>query len=178
MPTTATVRARQLTEAGQVEEELGALLDRLACLAATFLEYGQKGWFERIIGVFREIYSMPLAEGDAQRFGYSSRISRDELAPGVWSQLMPQVYALGGLAVRRGDWAPVRALTLQLAERLTGYETNWLRHSVTMMSRASRLHEEQEGRVVELSILNVARADAGRLECLRPTASAQRMRRS
>ena len=164
----ATARARQFVDAGQLDEELGALLDSLICLAATFLEYGQAAWFDRVVEALRTIYSLPLREGDAQRFGYSSRISPDELAPRLWLQLMPRIFALGGLAVRLRDWAAVRTLSLQLPERLMHYETNWLRHSVTMMSRATHLQEQQSNTVVEVSLLNLARTHVGRLDCLRP----------
>jgi hypothetical protein len=164
----ATARARRFIDAGEIEDELGALLDSLICLAATFLEYEQWEWFERLIALLREIYSMPLAEGDARRFGYNTRIPPDERAPRVWLQLMTRLYALGALAVRRRQWAAVRTLTMQLPERLMDYETNWLRHAITMMSRAQHLQGQEGDRTVELSLLSLAQAQAARLECLRP----------
>jgi hypothetical protein len=164
----ATTRARRFIDAGEIEDELAALLDSLICLAATFLEYEQWQWFERLIALLREIYSMPLAEGDAHRFGYNVRIRPDEPAPRVWLQLMTRLYALGALAVRRRQWAAVRTLTMQLPEHLMDYETNWLRHAITMMSRAQQLQDQQGDRIVELSLLSLAQAQAARLECLRP----------
>ncbi len=145
-----------------------ALLDSIICLAAIFLEYEQWDWFERVIELLREIYSMPLGPDDAQRFGYSTRIPPNEPAPSVWLQLMTRLYALGALAVRRRQWRAVRTLTMQLPDRLMGYETNWLRHAITMMSRAQHLQGQQGGRTVELNLLSLAEAQAARLECLRP----------
>lgn len=163
----ASNRARRFIEAGEIEDELGALLDRLICLAATFLEYEQWEWLSRIIEVLREIYSMPLGEGDAQRMGFSTGISPREPGPRVWLQLMTRLYALGALAVRRRHWTAVRELSLQLPDRLMDYKTNWLRHAITMMSRAQHLQGQQEGQAVEVSLLSLAVAQAARLECLR-----------
>lgn len=164
----ASARARRFIQADDIETELGALLDSLACVAAAFMEYEQWDWFDRIVESFRQIYSMPLGEGDARTFGYSTRISPDAKAPRVWLQIMERVYALGALAVRLGHWSAVRTLTLQRPDRLTEYETNWLRHAITMISRAQHLQEEEEGRTIELSLLNLARATIARLDCLRP----------
>src|SRR5438270_11696730 len=74
----ASARARRFIDAREIEVEFGALLDSLICLAATFLEYEQWPWFERVIELFRQIYSMPLQQGDAERFGYNVRISPEE----------------------------------------------------------------------------------------------------
>lgn len=166
----AAARARQYIDAGQIEDELGALLDRLICMAATFLEYGQTEWFERIIELLKQIYAMPLTQQDVQRFAYNVHISPEEPAPRVFLQLMTRLYALGALAVRRRKWAAVRTLTLQLPDpiREFDYENNWLRNAMTTMSRAQHLVGEQEGRTVELNLLSLAQEQAARLDCLRP----------
>jgi hypothetical protein len=164
----ATARARRFIDAGEIEDELSALLDRIICLAATFLEYEQWAWFDRVVTLMREIYSMPLGERDAERFGYSMHIGPGEPAPRIWLQLMIRLYALGALAVRRRRWAAVRTLTLQVPDRLMEYENNWLRHSITMMSRAQHFQGEEDGRPVELSLLSLAQEQAALLDCLRP----------
>lgn len=166
----ATSRAHQYIEAGEIEDELGSLLNQLVCMAATFLDYGQDEWFERVIELLRQIYSMPLGDRDAERFGYNVRISPEEPAPRVFLQLMTRLYALGALAVRRRKWRAVRTLTLQLPDRVRefDYENNWLRNAMTTMSRAQHLVGEEEGRTVELNLLSLAQEQAARLECLRP----------
>jgi hypothetical protein len=158
----AAARARGAIERDEIESELANLLDKLSCLAATFLVYEQEDWFNRIVETLAQIYSAPLGEHDAQRFGYSTRIDPREKAPRVWLQIITRVFGLGALAVRRGDWQAVRTLTLQLPERLdASYDTNWLRHALTMGARSDQLTEQ-------VSLLSLARADVVRLACLRP----------
>lgn len=164
----ATARARALVEREDIESGLSELLDKLACLTATFLEYEQEEWFERVVQVLVQIYATAFGEDDARRFGITTRISREELAPQVWLAVIERIYGLGALAVRSGNWQAIRVLTLQLPEPLAeeGYDTNWLRHTLTMASRAQHFEREQEGQTV--SLLSLARSDAARLDCLRP----------
>lgn len=70
----AVSRARTLIGREDIYTGVGDLLDKLACLAATFLEYDEDGWFSSVIGVLAQIYSMPVAEEDDRRFGYSTDI--------------------------------------------------------------------------------------------------------
>jgi hypothetical protein len=164
----AVARARAYIDRGEVETELGALLDKLACLAATFLMYEQDEWFDRIIALLPQIYSMPLGQYDAQRFGLSTAISPTAVAPRVWLQIMERVYALGALAVRRRKWRAVHTLTVQHPERLSDFDRNWLRHALTMMSRAQHLQERRDDSTVQLSLLNLARHVVSTVGCLRP----------
>lgn len=165
----AVSRARTFIECKNIETELGDLLDKLACLAATFLEYDEVGWFGGIIGVLAQIYSMPLAEEDSLRFDYSTQIDHEEIAPRIWLLVIERVFGLGALAVRRGDWKAVRTLTLQRPLRLSDYYTSWLRHALTMASRAQHLQERRDdGQIRQISLLSLARNDVARLDCLRP----------
>lgn len=164
----ALSRARGLVSRGETEVELNDLLDRLICIAATFLNYEQDDPLAGVIDVLTKIYSMPLQEGDGQRFAYSTSIHPDEIAPRVWLQIIERVYALGALAVRKENWQAVRLLTLQQPRKADDYERNWLRHTITMAARAQHFLEKKDGRTVELSLLMLARADAARLDCLRP----------
>jgi hypothetical protein len=165
----AVSRARALIKRRDVDPELGDLLDKLTCLAAAFLEYELPDCFNMIIQVLSRIYSMPLAEGDAQRFGYATSIDPKEIAPRVWLAIIERVVAVGALAVRREQWQAVRALTLQRPDRLTGYDANWLRHTLTMASRAKHLEQTTDtGGRLPLNILSLARDHIVRLACLRP----------
>jgi hypothetical protein len=167
----AVARARALIEAGDIDSGLTDLLDRLTCLAATLLLHSQAEWFERLVQALVKIYSLAFAEGDARRFGYSTRINSEEIGPQVWLGVIEHVFALGALAVRLESWDAVRTLTLQLPKPLAdeGYDKNWLRHALTMAARADHLREEKDnGRTVDLSLLSLARNVVGRLDCLRP----------
>lgn len=164
----AEARARSAVERDEIETELADVLDKLTCLAATLLEYEQQEWFERIVGTLSRIYSSPLGPHDARRFGYATGIASTERAPRVWLQVITRVYGLGALAVRKSDWPAVRTLTLQLPQRLErDYDANWLRHALTMASRAQHLQAQEGGRTVELSLLSLVRKDVERLACLR-----------
>jgi hypothetical protein len=161
----ARTRARAAIERDEIETELANVVDKLTCLAATFLEYEQEGWFDRVVGILAEIYSMPLGEHDARRFGHATSIDPAEPAPRVWLLLITRVYGLGALAVRLRNWRAVRTLTLQLPERLEhAYDANWLRHALTMASRAQHLEERGQ----HANLLSLARDRTKRLACLRP----------
>jgi hypothetical protein len=163
----ALTRARGMIGRGEIDAELNDLLDRLICLAATFLAYKQETWFARLIDTFAGIYSMPVKEGDSSRFAYSSSINPKAIAPRVWLEIIERIYALGALAVREENWGAVRMLTLQQPRKIDMYERNWLRHTVTMASRAEQFQQEEDGRRIEVSLLMLARAVAARLDCLR-----------
>ena len=163
----AISRARDLSVRGEIAAELGDLLDRLTCVAATFLAYGRDDWFDQVIAVFVRIYSMPVGEDDGKRFAYSSSIDPREIAPRIWLQIIERIFGLGALAVREENWQAVRTLTLQQPRRVDTYERNWVRHTITMAARASHFQEQTAGQAKELSLLNLSRAVAVRLDCLR-----------
>ena len=66
--------------------------------------YSQEAWFDRIVDILTQIYSMPLREGDADYFLLSPQIDPRLEAPRVWLQVIERVYALGALAVRHAKW--------------------------------------------------------------------------
>jgi hypothetical protein len=157
----ALSRARSLVGRSGVDAELAHLLDELACLAATFLMYEVEEWFGEAVETLVKIYSVPLQPGDAERFAYSTGISPAEPGPKVWLEIIERVYSLGALAVRVERWQAIRVLTLKVPKGLLDYDKNWLRHALTMASRARHLGEE------EPSLLSRANSDTARLDCLR-----------
>jgi hypothetical protein len=149
------------------EDQLPTLLDSVICLAAACLSYGRDDWCERAIKLLVDAYA---TAGDAtvvKTLGYSSQISPAAKGPRVWLAIIERIFALGGLAVRREAWKVVRTLTIQLPAPLQqgGYERNWLRHALTMASRA-RHFVTTEG-TQEIGLIDLARDDAMRLACLR-----------
>jgi hypothetical protein len=161
----ALARARAILDRGDVEGSLSELLDKLICLAAVLLEYDQDAWFDQVVDVLVEIYGMPVTEDQVRSFGYSSSISSDEIAPQVWLAILERIFALGGFAVRRKKWRAIRELTVRLPDviKAVGYDRNWLRHGLTMASRAQHFEREDQ----TLSLLTLARNRAAELDCLR-----------
>jgi hypothetical protein len=150
------------------EDQLPTLLDSIVCLAATFLSYGPESWFDRVIELLVDAYA---AAGDVtvvNSFGLSTQISPEAKAPRVWLAIIERVFALGGLAVRREAWKAVRTLTTQLPAPLQegGFERNWLRHALTMASRARHFVVTTEGQQ-QIGLIDFARDDSMRLACLR-----------
>ncbi len=76
------------------------MVDKLTCLAATFLEYEQDEWFDRAVAVLAQIYAMPVGKDEARRFAFATWIDPAEVAPRVWLLVIARVYGLGALAVR------------------------------------------------------------------------------
>lgn len=167
-------RARAYIESYEVgEDHLPTLLDSVDCLAATFLSYGREDWFERVIGLLVDAYAMAGDVNVVTSLGMSTQISPEAKAPRIWLAIIERVFALGGLAVRRDAWKAVRTLTTQLPTPLAqgNYEKNWLRHALTMASRARHFARapvgQQGGQPREIGLIDLARDDAMRLECLR-----------
>lgn len=165
----AVARARALIAADEIEAGLADLLDKLTCLAATFLVYGQTVWFETVVATFSEIFTLGFGdEPDSKRFGYSTYIDPREKGPRVWLAVIERVYLLGALAVRREDWNAVRHLTLQRPKKVDEYYGNWLRYALTMSSRAQHLTDREDGHEIKLSLLRRSMAAAEALSCARP----------
>jgi hypothetical protein len=150
------------------DDQLPMLLDSIICLAATFLTYERDSWFERTIALLVDAYAAAGDVNVVRRLGYGTASSQDEKAPRVWLAIIERVFALGGLAVRREAWKAVRTLTTQLPapEAEFGYDRNWLRHALTMAGRAQQFAPATPGQP-EIGLIDFARDDAGRLECLR-----------
>jgi hypothetical protein len=144
------------------EEGVAGLLDRLTCLAASFLELGRRGWFQRVVDTLVAIYGI----GFENEPPISNAPPRQSAV--LWLAIIERVVALGSLAVRRGDWWAVREFVArQQPEMREGYKT-WLRHATTMANRAGLLTPRDGTDEVLDSLLSLARNVARRLERLRP----------
>jgi len=157
-------RARTLIDRDDLDN-LSATLDKLVCLAATFMEYEVENWFDAVLELLVRIYGMPVTEDQARLYGHRTNIPPEDVGPRVWLQIIERAVALGGLAVRRKRWNVVRSLTIQLPPVLADdYNRNWLRHGLTMASRARHFERDNE----QLSLLTLARNRAMENDCLRP----------
>ena len=167
----ATRRAAAAIE-NDDEDELARLLDRIAGLGAVFLEYEQDELFTRIIGIFADIYSMPIRPHDDLRLGMSASIDPTERAPHIFLTVIERIYGLGALAVRLHRWEAIRVLTLQRPERTGDYYNSWLRHALTMGSRAKQLERRDDnGRTIPTSLLTRAAMVIGQEPALHPDTS-------
>jgi hypothetical protein len=150
------------------EEQLSLLLDSAVCLAATFLTYEAEEWFDRTIALLVDLYGAAATAERVLQLGLGTQIAPTEKGPRVWLAIIRRVYALGGLAVRREAWRAVRTLTAQLPGPVAqnDYDTNWLRHALTMASRARHFGDEVRGQP-QIGLIDLAREDSTRLDCLR-----------
>jgi hypothetical protein len=142
--------------------DLGALLDKIAALAARGLVLQNDTLLELTIEALRSIY-----DGVADEYGRER--SDLMLAPAeVWLALIERVYALGALAVRKRRWRAVTELTLQRPEALREYRyRSWLRHAHVMAARAELLRDPKAERV-GASLLQLALAHIIATPELRP----------
>lgn len=164
----AVGRARTIL-ASNDDEAFGELLNKVASLAAVFVEYDVDEFFTETIDIFTSIYSLPLGPHDDRTFSLNRNISQAELAPRVFLAVIERVYALGALTVRLRKWGEIRKLTLQRPERVDDYWPNWLRHAGVMVARANHLrHTDESGQVREISLLTLAAAIATNVPELHP----------
>lgn len=152
------------------EDQLPLLLDSLICLAAVLLTYEAEDWFDRTVQALVDAYASVADADEVKLLGHNARLAPTARAPRLWLAIIERVYALGGLAVRLEAWKAIRTLTDQLPRPLAeaGYERNWLRHALTMASRAARFVRTTENdQREEIGLIDLARDDGARLTCLR-----------
>jgi len=143
-------------------DDLLTLLDRLICLAALFLSLDKSKEFDRAVEALNKIYDIGLSQSGEGRSNLALKPSK------LWLEIVRRVYALGALAVRREDWNAVRMLIVQRPRGLVRGEfyNNWLRHALTMASRAGDFHQHQDGRQVEVPLLSLSQQTALNHPCL------------
>jgi len=131
----ASATATELILAGD-SEELGTLLDRLACLLALAVRLELPQWIERVAGVLGSIYDFTVDESTAQQRSVGGvEAARVELA------IIERIMALGALAVRRSDCSTLRTLVIQQVATFPEIYTNWIRHASVAAARAGYLDE-------------------------------------
>jgi hypothetical protein len=157
---------RALFSAGD-EDGVAGLLDRLTCLAATYLELERREWLQRVIDTLVSIYGVG--------FENTPPIINDppRQSAVLWLGIIERVMALGSLAVRHEDWLAVRELVAQRHPDMFEIYPTWLRHAMTMANRAGLLTSRDGSQDVVDSLLSLARNTVRRLECLRPDAESE-----
>jgi hypothetical protein len=151
-----------LTSGG--DDALRTILDRLASVAAVAITVGRPTLLEKAVQGLLTIYNLGYLPGGFRRQDPNVLASAD-----LWLEVITRVYAVGALAVRRRNWAAVKAVTLQKGSGHDfDYYTNWLRHALTEASRAGLLQSHDGQRQIELSLLQLAADHIERLAALRP----------
>jgi hypothetical protein len=117
-------------------DDLRTLLDRLASVAGLALQFERREWLDRSLKALVAIYKLGF---DANGYERNSPAVVE-----LWITIVAHVYGLGGLATRLEDWEAVR----QLAGQGTPGESrrhygSWLRHALTMGSRANVVTREK-----------------------------------
>jgi hypothetical protein len=156
-------------DAEVAQEEWGAMLDRLACVAAAAIRFREPTLFDSCAGTAFSVYMAGFDEDGNQRI--SARAVRPVSSPLLWLEIARRIVAVGGLAVRRGDWRAVRHLALHVTTDRgsvsSGYTQYWLRHAITEAARAG-LFTDRKARSEEGSLVAAAAALVDRESCLRP----------
>lgn len=162
----AVPEARALYRVGD-QDGIARLLDRLTCLAATFLDLDRHEWFGRVVDEMVSIYGL----------GFENEppiVDRPPpAAAALWLATIERVFALGSLGVRREDWPAVRYLASQRHPHMHRMYASWLRHALTMAARVGLLTRGQGTSEADVSLLSLARETIRRLDCLRPDVEAE-----
>lgn len=156
----AAGEAERLLSAGRIDD-LETLLGRLSCIAAVALTYRRYEWFEEALKSLVQVYDL----------GFDARgLRRASIDPdSLWLLVIEHVLALGGLAVRLESWSAVRRLALTKGTgRDFDFYPTWLRHALTMASRAHKfIAQGEDGRRIEQSLISLAGTRITALPCLR-----------
>jgi Schlafen, AlbA_2 len=166
MLTRAVPEARALYRARD-QDGLSRMLDRLTCLAATFLDLERYEWFERVVKTLVLIYGIGF-ENQPPIIG-----NPPPEAAALWLTIIERVVAVGALAVRREDWRAVRYLASRRHPGMHKHYATWIRHALTMAARAGILTQRQDTPEILDSLLSISREIVRRLDCLRPDIEAE-----
>lgn len=115
--------------------EVTAVVERLTSIAAQAITFRRKDWVDRAVRALNEVYRLGF-----DRRGYQRP---DVAATTLWLVVVEHVLALGALAVRQENWDAVRSLATTAPGDADGFYASWLRHGLTMASRANMLDESK-----------------------------------
>jgi Schlafen, AlbA_2 len=122
-------------------DDLATLLDRLSSVGALAIQYGRPEWLDRVLTAFVSIYHLGFDSNGYER--------NSPAVVQLWIDVVAHVYGLGSLAVRLADWEAVRKLAIQHPPGESfGHYGSWLRHALTMGSRANVLNKEKNAGLV------------------------------
>jgi len=137
------------------EEKTFHLLDMLALATAASVRFQEWFLFERCI---RTAFTIFMSGFDEQGRLRNTRDSVNSMSSALfWVEMAKRIVAIGGFAVRRGDWRAVRRLALQRIDdrRLVsfGMSQYWLRHATREADNANLIYttsvrHKQKGQLI------------------------------
>ena len=148
-------------------DEFDTTLDRAVALAAIGVGYGDARLARDGLQILFDAYAAPYRPE-----GWPEQTVGNRSAIEVWKLVVERAFGLGALAVRRSEWETVRAIAAHRPPDADGYYASWLRHMLTMASRANAFQEVRDQRVVEVALLDLAQQHVARLAALRPDLAA------
>ena len=167
----STVRVQQFLNdaairagAGEPDERADRLraLDQVALTACQAILYRQDEVFRLAVTALDKAYTARLLSADSVAW-----VGTDAARAQHYLDVFIRVLAIGALAVRREAWDLLPVLSNRSVNE-GGYEwVSWLRHAVTMASRANLL-QDHDGRSRGGQALSLARALAAESPTLRP----------
>jgi hypothetical protein len=146
---------------GREWDELTTLVGRAISLAAQAITYQRRKWLNLALDAMSNIYRLGFDPSGYQR--------NDGKSEDLWLIVVEHLLALGALAVRKGDWEAVRAITVRPPGGSDDYYPTWLRHGLTMGARANKFGSGQNTK----SLITMAAERAGSLPALRPDVSVE-----
>lgn len=171
----STVRVQQFLNdaairagAGEPDERADRLraLDQVALIACQAILYRQEEVFRLAVTTLYKAYSARLLSADSVAW-----VGTDAARAQHYLDVFVRILAIGALAVRREAWELLPVLSNRSVTE-SGYEwVSWLRHAVTIASRANLLQDDG-GRSRGGQALSLARALAADSPALRPDFSA------
>jgi hypothetical protein len=164
---TAIPEARGIYRQNEDLQAIDQILDRLTCLAAAFLDLERAGWFTRTVDVLVGIYGIAF-ENEAETIN-----TPPIPAAQLWLATSTRARALGGLAVRREDWASVAYLASRKAPGMHPIYATWFKHATTMANRRELLTTTNGTHEREVFVLMLALDVIRRLDHLRPELEAE-----
>lgn len=145
----------------QRDERLGAL-DQITVIACQAIVYGQEDSFRLAVAGLERAYQARLL---STRVLHGLGNDRDRAQH--YLDVLIRVLAIGSLAVRSESWVLLRDLACRPIDEGGYVWTSWLRHALTMASRANLLNGPQ-GENRGGQVLSLARALVAGESALRP----------
>lgn len=136
---------------GDDQDELRRLLDRITTFSALAIQFERHQWAMRTIDCLERLYELGFDERGNEK-GTKSTVW-------LWLDVITRVYALGALAVRLRAWPTVRSLADRRPTGDSLYYGGWLRHALTMASRAHIFETEEKSGLLARAH-NIIRTDA------------------